>query len=337
MMKKVVLILYVAVFGILFSGCGTTVSLSEYIPAPLERSKYIPSKEDIKNNILPKIIIMDIDENSFFVANAANLGKSLSTNINQGLSRAKSVNILKRVSDNTLDQEIKAAELAREIGSDVGQADYIITGELSDVSYDYKFNEGYYYVVDTKEGKVKKYSPPYINYNSCVSGNLKVLTLPRLDEVKSIQFNGCSSNSHEARTPRDAKISDNSLVRRAGANALNSAIYPLKNFFAKKGYIYEMRKDGDDMIVKTNLGIQNGAKEGENVIIYAIEENYNLLEDRTKKAEIQIGEGTISNQITDEYSWVIVDELDEDRVIKAGDFIKIRYSKSYFSDFGSYL
>jgi uncharacterized protein YceK len=339
MMKKNIILTFLA--GMLLSGCGTAITLSEFKPVELERSKYIPSKDEINNASLPKVIITDIDNNKFAVAEMANLGKSLSSNINQTLAQAKSVSIINRAEDRTLDEEIKASELSREIGSDVGQADYVISGEISNASYDYKFNEGYYYYVEErtdkkdKNGKYiyvkkRKYSPPYIKYTSCVSGNIKILTLPELGEVKSIGFDGCSSTSEEARSPRDAKRSNSSLVRDSGVNALSSTVYPLKNFFAKKGYIYEMKQDGSDLIVKTNLGTRYGAREGESVIIYAIEDHYNMLSNESKPSEIVIGEGKISNQISSEYSWIIVDELNEETTIKAGDFIKIRYANSYF-------
>ncbi|MBN2782979.1 MAG: hypothetical protein JXQ66_07055 [Campylobacterales bacterium] len=321
-------------FGIFFSGCGTAIVLSEYQPSPIQKSKYIPSKEEIKNSELPKIIIMDIDDNAFKIANSASLGKTLSTTINQELSLAKSVKIVKRLNDannnSTLAEEIKAAELALEVGSDVGEADYVISGDISNTTYDYKFNEGYYYTVETKEGKKRVYNPPSIDYSSCVSGTVKVLVLPELVEVKSISFDGCSSNSHEARSPRDARRSDDSLVREAGAYAIQRAINPLKNFFAKKGYIYEMRSDEDEIIVKTNLGREYGAREGEKVEIFAIEDSYNLLEDEMKKDEVKIGNGVISNQIGSDFSWVIVDELYDAKIIKAGDYIKIRYKRGYY-------
>lgn len=319
----------------LLTGCGSSINLAKFKPSPLQKCENMPSKEKMMSNKLPKVIIMDIDNNNIDVANNAKLGKSIATSINTGLSSAKSVNVLKRIKttsyDKMLSKEIKAAELAKEIGSDVGQADYLITGKLSTASYDYNFAEGYYYYVKTKQGTRRVYQPPVIRYKACSNGNIKIFSLPDLNQAESIAFDECSSTSHEARSPRDAKTRNDGLVRRSGEEAADTAQYPLKNFFAKKGYIFEMRKDGEDKIVKTTLGVKSGAKQGESVDIYAIENVFNPLTEQTSKETVKIGSGTISDKITATSSWIKIDEVQEGKSIKAGHFIKIKYAESIWS------
>ena len=128
-------------------------------------------------------------------------------------------------------------------------------------------------------------------------GNIKIFRLPHLNELDSFEFGACSSNSHEARTPRDAKKRDDGLVRESGTKAINNIISSLKNFFAKKGYIYEMKNNGDKFIIKTTLGTNFGAKEGEDVRIYTIEEFQNSLTGKITTTEVEIGKGKISNQL----------------------------------------
>lgn len=319
----------------LLTGCGTSINLAKYKPATLDKAKHMPSKEKMMSKELPKVIVMDIDNNNIQVASQAKLGKSISTKINSGLAEGKSVKLVKRVASSNyekmLAKEIEAAELAKELGSDVGQADFIVTGQLSNASYDYNFREGYYYYVKTKRGRIRKYMPPAINYKACSVGNLKVLTLPALEEATSIQFDECSSTSHQARSPKEAKTRNDGLVRQSGDESADTAKYPLKNFFARKGYVYEMRKDGDDTILKVTLGSQFGAKEGEDVEIFAVKDNHNSLTGETKKETVKIGEGTISNQVTKDAAWIIVDEIEEGNKVNAGDFVKIKYEESFWS------
>ena len=57
-----------------------------------------------------------------------------------------------------------------------------------------------------------------------------------------------------------------------------------------------------------------------------------LLSDiKPPKDIIKIGKGKVSNQITQKNSWIIVDELYNNKDIKAGDFIKIEYKEGFFS------
>jgi TolB-like protein len=323
------------VLGLGLSGCGTSIKLSAYKPTTLPKAKNMPSKEVMMSNELPKVIIMDIDDNGMKIAKQAQLGRSIATDINTNLAQARSVKLVKRVNkvsyDKMLSKEVKAAELSKELGTDVGQADYILTGQLSNASYDHSFHEGYYYYVKTKRGKERRYHPPYISYKACAVGNIKIFALPSLKEASSIPFNECSSKSEDARSASEAKLKNNGLVRAAGNEAADTVKYPLKNFFAKKGYISEMRKDGDDLIVNTTLGTKFGAKEGEEVKIYAIEDLTNSLTGVTKKTEVQIGTGKISNQINSDFSWIIVDEVEDGKNIEAGDYIKINYQEGLFS------
>ena len=341
MKNTVIKLTSITVLGMLLTGCGTEINLAKYKPTTMQKTKYMPSKKEMTNNELPKVIIMDIDNNNIKVAKQAALGKSIATNINTNLSAAKTVKLIKRVEnisyDKMLKNEVKAAELAKEMGTDVGQADYILTGQLSNASYDHTFNEGHYYYVKTKHGTERRYQPPFISYKACAVGNIKIFTLPNLEEADSFEFNECSSSSENARSASDAKLRNDGLVREAGAEAADTVKYPLKNFFAKKGYIYEMKKDGDDIIVKTTLGTRFGAKEGDKVEIYTVEDFTNSLTNETKKTTVKIGTGTISNQLNKDFSWVIVNDVKEGKKIEAGDFIKIKYKEGMFSKFKKFI
>ena len=330
-MKKVYISLLVGV-SIGLTGCSGTIKLSEYSPVSLKKGKHMPSKEQLGGSGASKIIIMDISDNNIAIAKKSQLGKSMASNINKELSENKNVKILKRVSSSNykeiLNKEIKAAELGKEVGEDIGQADYLLTGQISNATFKNEFKEAY--TTTDKKGKTTSH-PAKIEYKSCVEGTLKVFALPDLNEVKSKSFDECSSSSEEARSPRDAKPSNGSLERKAGSKAMNSASYDLKNLFTPKGYIFEMRKNDDGSIIKTTLGSKFGAKKGDEVEIYAIEDVNNGLTGETTQTDVLIGKGEISDKVTPAYSWIIVDEIEDDRGIKLGDYIKIKYEEDWMS------
>jgi len=313
-----------------FSGCSTSINLAEYHPVNIKKGKHIPSRDKLTGNHLPKVIIMDIDDNNLENAKRAKLGRSMAVDINKELSGSGKVQVLKRVASKNykdiLNKEIKAAELGREIGEDIGQADYLVSGQLSNVTYTHKFSEAQR--IRDKKGRVD-IIPPSMKYKSCVEGTLKVFSLPELVAVKSLPFKECSSFSEDVRSSSDIKPSNGSLERKAGSLAIKKIIPELKTFFTPKGYIYEMRKNKDgDIIVKTTLGSSFGIKEGDSVKIYTIEDVNNPLTGETTTTEVKIGKGVISDKITPVYSWIIVKELYDGREIKMGDYVKAKYKFS---------
>jgi hypothetical protein len=319
----------------LLTGCGTALNLTKYTPTTMNKAENMPSSKKMMSNNLPKVIIMDIDNNSIKVANQSKVGSTIATKVNTLLSDGKSVKIVKRVTkisyDKMLSKEVAAAQLSKELGTDVGQVDNIITGQISTASYDHSFAEGYYYVVKTKSGNERRYQPPMMSYKSCVVGNIKIFTLPSLDEAASFEYDECSSKTTEVRSANDVVSRNDGLVRSAALEGADTVSYSLKNFFSKKGYIYESRLNGDDKIIKTTLGAKDGAKDGETVEIYAVEDSTNNLTGVTNKETTLIATGTISNQVTPGSSWIIVDEVQSGKKIDAGDFVKIKYKEGIFS------
>ena len=308
--------------GLGFSGCaGNSIKLGEYKKVTLQKSQYAPSAEKMKKHSNTKVIIQDIDDNSIPTAEKAKLGKSMASNINKELSENKNVRILKRVSSATdIKEEIKAAEIGKGIGGDVGQADYLLTGKISNSTYKNDFQEATQYTDD--KGKTH-YSPPEIKYEACVEGTLKVFSLPSLKEVETASFDECSTSSEEARSPSDAKPSNGTLERKAGTEAMDSVAYKLKSFFTPKAYIKAMKKNGDDMIIQVFVGKKQGANEGDDATIFKM----------TDDGPVQIGTGEISNKITNNKAWITVSEIEDGETIKEGDYVKIVYKESLTSKF----
>lgn len=325
----------VVVSAILFTGCSAGLNLRDYSKAPLPKTENMPSKGLMQGH-QAKVIMMPLDNDGIQVAENARLGNSMISKVNAELAEGKSVKIVKRVKKSNYSQllakEVAASELSKELGIDVGQADFIISGQISNATYEHTFTEAYYYKCKDSNGNVGKcYAPASMSYKSCVEGDIKVFKLPTLDEAFSKPFDQCTHTSTQVRSASDVVKENNGLVRKAGLEAADTATYPLKNFFATKGYIYEKRTKGDDKILKTTLGLKNGAVKGESVNIYSVVDDSNSLTDKTTKETIKIGEGTISDQITPNSSWVIVDKMFNGYTPKAGDYVKILQKESIWS------
>ncbi|NPA55400.1 MAG: hypothetical protein GXO40_03465 [Epsilonproteobacteria bacterium] len=324
-MINAVLLLIMLILG----GCGTSVNLLEYKPQPLSVAKYVPPKEQLIHHSLPKVVVANVDDNGIRIAKKANLGRVMTVEVVKNLSLLHSVRVIQRLkalSYKDIKKEIKAASLAKKTGLNIG-ADYIILGKLSNASYDYNFHEGYCYTINTKKlGLQRICKSPSVDYKACVDGDIKILKLPSLTEAQLFTIHKCVYQSEDIRSPRYIRKINNGLLRRAATQAIDSLYGKFRDFFAQKGYIYALRKKGDDIIVQTTLGAKFGAKEGDEVEIYHKERFFNPLTQQYNMTNIKIGYGIISNQITDEYSWVIVKKLQ--KPVKAGDFVKLKFDDS---------
>ena len=309
----------------ILTGCGSSINLNKFSPTNAPKAQIMPTKAELAGK-KPNVIVMDADNNNIPVAQKAEAGRTIGTKINGSLAASNEVNIIQRLKSTNLEDEVKRAELAKSLGAK--GVNYVVGGKISNATYTWAFHEEQRWT--DKKGRVHV-TPPYISYESCISGNIKVLSLPNLKIVKTIPIEACSHDSEDARYPSQARKYDPSLVRKAAMEAADDATYPLKNFFAPKGYIEEIRRNGDDLIAEVTIGTQNGLKTGQDVEIYTIKIMTNKLTGQKHKESVKIGEGTVSNQIGNDYAWIIINNLKDGATLHIGDYIKPVSKEGFFS------
>ena len=296
-----------------FSGCSTAIKLAEFKPATLPKGTYSPTPKDLKAQ-KNRVVLMQFKESSKSLVNSTKLGDIVSRYINNKLPSAGSVDIVKYADDTTLTTGINPSQLSKQLNMDIKSAQYLITGEVNDATFDYKYRRKEATLL-VKNGQ-RVYSPPTHNYESCTKGNITIFELPALKQIKDITLKGCEYNQVNAWKYKKSNKIDTALVKEGAREATKESIYSLNNFFATKGYILEKKVNGDKIIVKTSLTKAFGAKEGEDVDIYS--------------GDTIIGKGEISDQIMEDGCWVIIDKLNNGATVKSGDYIKIKYKKKGF-------
>ena len=319
-------LIFISFIVLFFTGCGTKIELAKFAKAPMLKSKYLPTKEQMRAK-KTRVLITKFDENSIRGAINANLGVTLSMAIEKELNKANSVEIIQR-SDNSINlkKEIEASELSKELGVDTGAAEYLISGKVGRATFSYRYIPAKRY--KTSKGKIQTI-PAKHEYKACTSGVVNILQFPSMNSAKSISFSNCSLDSERANSSHGYKSEDSSLMARSASGAIHRIRKILKNFFSLKGYILEKRVNGDDVIFLTTLGANQGAKESKDVEVYSIRDVKNPITGKVIKQATKIGKGEISNQITPDTSWVVLDELNMGEEAKIGDYIKIIY-KGFF-------
>ncbi len=304
-MKKFIYLLI-----ILFLGCANKININEFSPINAKKSEFLPTKNEIFYK--PQVLIAK------FNGNYSNIAKDFLIDV---LSNIKSIKLLNR-KFTSLNEEIKLTELAKSTKSNLNQADYLIYGEISNIYTKRIYHPSYRY--KDKKGKIH-YTRAYYEFRACVEGDITITKLPENILIKRIPFSSCTY---------DNKYSYFYDFKPLIIQALQTSIYNIKTnlekIFAKRGYIFEIRKKDNTTILKTTLSSNFGAKVDENVDIYTIKKVKIPFSNDYKKEIVKIGEGKII-QVTNDYSWILVKKATQD--IKIGDFVKMNYKHSFWDIF----
>jgi hypothetical protein len=302
---------------IFFLGCSGKINLTDYRPA------YVP-----KNPLAPKHFSSSVKKVSIvkfpkYYFKNLELSKTATYTLKSLLNSSKFVKVIRIIPANKIKDEIKAAEIARETESYIG-ADYLIKGKILNVTYNALYHRGFYYYVKTKHGKIRKYSPPYYSYTACSQINITATSLKTLNDEYDSTFEKCAYYSSNLAFRKFYP----SLVIKALNKTVKSAYESLKKFFAPKGYIYEVRKNGGDLIAKITLGKNQGMREGLKLDIYTVKKDPVTGEIEKYK----IGEGEVSNIIFDNSCWIKVD-LEDNARLEIGDVARPNFETSFWDMF----
>ncbi len=322
---------------LLLSGCGASIdSIEAYAPIPLEKSDFMPSKEEIKG-AKTKVVLTPIDDENFYLARKANLGQSLFVELEHELSSSGTVEVLDREISKKFENEIRLSELNQDSQMsevELSAAKYAISGSLSNAQFISRFTQTQRWT--DKEGKVHVI-PAYYTYTASVDGILKIYSIPSMKVVKTIKFSDSTSRSEDSKfyghnhQPQDMA----GMINKAGRYAIHSTRNEFKNFLAPKGYVMEQRNDGDDIIVQVTIGSADGLETGEDVTLYSVKSTINPFTDEEEIHDVKIASGIISDKITAHRAWIII--KDKTQEIKIGDYVKAYYSNGFGDFFNSLI
>ena len=336
-MKTLFLTLLSLVTVLMFGGCGAAIgNLEAYNPVPLQRAEHMPSKEEIKSG-KSKIVLFKIDDKGFRAAERANVGQSLYVEVARQLTQSGTVEILDRKIADRLENEIRLAELNQEgtmSDDELSVARFAVAGEISNADFTSRFVQRNVWY--DKKGR-KHVVPAHYIYTASVSGLIKIYAIPSMRIVKTIEFNDNKSRREHSQFLQSAQQFDAGLINGAGRDAINAARIDLKNFFAPKGFILSKRSDGKKNLFQVTLGSQHGLRKGNNVNIYSIKSIPNPLTGEDETEEVVIAKGKVSEKLTANRAWIIVEDENPSNPVHLGDYMKVEYSKGtldYLNDLG---
>ena len=340
-LKYLAILLLITSCTIIASCAPTVKNFEKYQKQFLPKTGFMPSKENLEGKS-PKIAVFALDENDHQVAIQAQLGNAIANNVENILAKDRLAELVDRKATTKLQKEISLAEMNK-TGSYKGPqvADYAISGTISNAGFISKYSNGSLYYTP-RTGLIT--IPPRFTYSSDVAGNLKIYELPSLAIVEAIEFSGKKTRTENVQQKGGVSLGslqiggeqvkgadrDDSLVRKAGEDAIENVKVAVKNFFAKKGYILEGRTYDKKTIFKISLGSLDGIKHGDKFEISGQYETENAITNQNDVERRIITTGTVTDKIDPKTCWVIVDDNNQINAVRLGDAVKMKYKNGYF-------
>ena len=318
------------------TNCAVKIKdFNKYQKSPLNKSYFLPSKEEFNKNKL-KVVVFKFNENENFHAINANLGQIVASQIRSILNTNHLVELIDRDAALKLKNEIQLAEINK-TGSFKGNivADYTISGDITNAAFSSRYKKGGVFY-SKEHGLIK--IPAKFKYTSEVSLDIKINSIPSLDVVKSISGSGKSSRSEDAgsdgvldlivgKKAESSVKQDDGLTALAAKRALQNISHKIKDFFAPQGYILEKRILDKKEIYKISLGFNDGVKQNDFLKIIGKYQNQNPITSEIEIEERIIANGRVSNLINSNSAWVKLKIIDK---VRLGDKVKINYEKKPF-------
>lgn len=311
------------------TGCASSKisDLNAYQKVPLQSVDPMPSKAALAG-AKSRVLVFALDDKKWPGA-----GEGVSDKVIKELNDTHNVVIVDRALAANLGQELQLAESKGRTGykgQDV--ADFAITGKITEGGAGVKFTEASSWT--DKEGK-SHYTPAKCTTSGKVAFSLKVVQLPSLDVIKTIDQEATASSTEDSRgdCSRVSQGAANGIVDAAIANAVQKAHTELKNQFAPAGYVVERRVHEKDNIFKTTLGATGGAKEGLPVVFVRTVSEQNALTGVASAEQVNIAEGVISDQIGAGFSFLIVSDKEKAEKVLMGDKVQVKYEDSFADKF----
>lgn len=325
-MKKLSLATLIVSVGL--TGCVSSAikNIDAYQKVPLQNAEKMPSPAALSGT-KARVIVFEFDDRK---AAGAGIGDTAADLVTKELNATNNVKIIDRNLAQQLGKEITLAE-TKGHGGYRGQdvSDIAITGKITQASAGIAFQAATSY--QDKDGKYHT-NPAQCNTSGKAAVSIKILQVPSLDAIQTIDVEAKYSNSVDAQyygCPRLSREDQNGVVVAALTSAIQKAHTELKNQFAPSGYISERRTFEKSNIFRTTLGKTLGAKQDLKVVVMHEVSETDPLTNVVSKEYVKVAEGVISDQIGDSYSYILVADPASADKIKRGDMVKGQFEDSF--------
>lgn len=291
---------FLVIFLVFFTGCATKIELAEY--------KDVSSISTLDINDVSKVYktpIVNIDD---IKVTSEEYSKFLHSDL---LSQINDTKIIKIKNNGFSDYKIEITLDSLSAKSSFTKRRWIKTGK------------------DKKGRPTGYYSDPYWTYYTYATVSAKVINTKTKDvyAYKKDGYYSFSVNGYYERALKSsaytAAISD---ANESIINSIANDIIPRAKIISSKVNI----DDDDDYIFLINMGFNQGIKSQQRAYVYKTLIEKDQIKGHTLKNSIYIGKATISNQVSSNNAWIVLDDEDNNKIVKIGDEVKITFNNNFY-------
>jgi hypothetical protein len=303
-----------------FLGCSPAVMVKpqDYREAPLPAGDVKPA--DVDSGARAKIVLLPSDDTALndkkgAIGAAGAMVHAIETSLSEG-----GAEIIDRTLNEKLGKEIELAIFTGKASyKGPAVASYAVKGIVGNADYRHQFFEAHSYGTRT--------IPAHCDHKVAVNQSIRVYEMPTLRLVTTINAPGAGATTTQGRC-NDSQ--GPGLARLAVDSGVHEARHDLNNVFAPKGYVIEKRvHDGMPTIFRVTMGSGQGATAQSKVVFYSIRKTDNAAAGKTIYDEEKIGEGSISDQISEGYCWVVASGEETAKAVRLYDFVRVVHEMSF--------
>lgn len=309
----------VAALAVSIFGCASSgPELSEVSPVSLPRAPIAPSIDEMSQ--APKIVVMTPRSGQGVDSRFATLAQQEL----QSLMTSAGNDVIDRTLTTQARKELEFAEMNgvyRTTGPKV--ADIALMGEISRVSWnaEYKPRETW----TDKDGEWHE-EPAFCGYVGTVKLTIRAFALPDMIPLGNYDLDGSSRNKvvGASRSCPASEGNLDGLMTSTVRGAINDNSDQILDDLARPFYVTERRQVGPqakEALFLINAGLGAGAQRGLTVRFFRVNKYTNDFTGEMRIEEIQVAEGKLTDNISQDGSFVLVKGGDMDKIM-AGDIAR---------------
>lgn len=314
------------------AGCGPKVSLpkrpQEMAALPMQPADVMPKLDQDSLSRRTRVVVLRPEDSPS--ARGVGLPEVAAAAL-ESLLGAGGVEVVDRKLATKLESEIKVADMrgsgnmATYSGPEV--ADFAVSVVMGNASWGSEFIPAASYT--DKKGRVTN-TPASHTHRGKSAMTVRIFELPSLRLLVSVPLEGTVSKvgQQSAAGPQQSA----GLMRDATEDGIRDAKGPVLNEFSPKGYITERRVHEKVSYFRTLLSKQSGAQKGQSVDIFTLERSVDPLTKRATVNTVQVAKGVVSELVSDEHSYIVVDDEKAAARVRLGDIVRVKHDPSFWDN-----
>jgi hypothetical protein len=315
---------------LVLGGCATTQvdDPGSWPAVPIQKAQFMPSDEVLSDpnaiNRRTRVIVMQARDSASF--RGQGLAEHASSGLEALLGSQGGVEVIDRKLGDKLDSELKLIEVrgtSAQGYSGPAVADYAVTVELGPSNFSSPFAEAV--LLPQKDKPPIVLSPRGFVHTGKAAMTVRLYELPSMRLVLQEGLEGSITKNGQ---PIPLQGSQGlAFVRDAITDAIGDVKGKLLTELSPRGYIVDRRSKDKKSIFRALISRQTGAKQGDVVEIFSLRQNVIEIGSvrRTTSEEVRVATGRVTNNINNDFSWIIIDDEKQAAQVRQGDVVRVRH------------